>query len=530
MRYTLRLTAPEAMITAADAESRTLRGIAIPYGEFGATNFGKLRIRPGAIRIPANLRRVKLFSEHGRQTPTGYTSAAEDGPTELKLAFAVARTPDGDMALLEAQEGVRDGLSVELANVELENGTDVVAADLVGVAQVAIPAFPGAVLTASEASEETPIDPSPAVENPETSPAGDEDPEPSETDPADTTEENPAMTETTLEASLNPAPTRRREMTAVEFSATLAGIMRNATDAGQVNAALADITPASTGSDDAFMRPAWLGELWTPELDRRPFINAVGSKPLTSMRWEGWRWVTKPEVDRYAGNKAEIPTSPASIEPADGEAYRIAGGWDLDRVYVDFPNGFVEAFMAAAVQDYRRKSEAFLSTGHPGSVGPPALAPVVGLIDEATDVGGSDDLVDALADVVGALLGVGARVSFIMMASDVYADFIKLPADQVPWWLQRQGSVSLTGQSVDVADVTIGAEPSLPAGTVLAGDRDAVDFRETGPIKVQAINIPNGGIDLALFGYQGQLVHDAAGLVKTTVPPPLPLADAPAAE
>ena len=40
---------------------------------------------------------------------------------------------------------------------------------------------------------------------------------------------------------------------------------------------------------------------------------------------------------------------------------------------------------------------------------------------------------------------------------------------------------------------------------------------ETGPINVNAINLPNGGVDFGLFGYWAQLVHDDDGLAKATV-------------
>ena len=38
-----------------------------------------------------------------------------------------------------------------------------------------------------------------------------------------------------------------------------------------------------------------------------------------------------------------------------------------------------------------------------------------------------------------------------------------------------------------------------------------------GPINVQAVNLPNGGIDLGLFGYWAQQVHDDDGLATITV-------------
>ena len=141
------------------------------------------------------------------------------------------------------------------------------------------------------------------------------------------------------------------------MSRALVGVSDAGTANQRMHAALADITPAASGTD-ALAQPAWIGELWTPHADRRPMVTLFGTTPLTAMTWQGWRWVVTPEVDTYAGNKAPIPTSPASIVPATGTAGRIAGGWDLDRIYVDFNTGFVEAFWQAAVRDYRLKSEA----------------------------------------------------------------------------------------------------------------------------------------------------------------------------
>src|SRR5262245_33785574 len=120
--YSLTLTAPAATIDAADLDGRRLEGVAIPYGQAGDTSAGRLTITPGAVRLPENLRRVKLFREHGRTTPLGYAVDATDTPTALHMGFAVGRTPDGDMALLEASEGIRDGFSVELHNVKIRNG------------------------------------------------------------------------------------------------------------------------------------------------------------------------------------------------------------------------------------------------------------------------------------------------------------------------------------------------------------------------------------------------------------------------
>ena len=300
------------------------------------------------------------------------------------------------------------------------------------------------------------------------------------------------------------------------WASRAAEALRGATDAAAVNAALADITPgASTG--DVFPRPAWLGELWFPQAAARPLVDAIGVEPLTALKMQGWKWETPPEVAPYAGNKAEVPSNAGvKVVPAEADAHRIAGGWDLDRVYVDFNTGFLEAFQAAAVRDYRRKSQTYFVNGHAAITGPPAIAAADGILVDATDLGTAPDVQTALQSVVAFLNGNGANISFIAMASDVSGAFLAITTSTAPWWLAGQSSVSLNGNA-DVAGTTVVVDPQLPAGTVLAGDKDAVSLWETGPINVNAVNLPNGGVDLGLFGYWAQLVHDPDGLAKVTV-------------
>ena len=511
MRYTLTLTAPAATITAAELDSRRLAGVAIPYGQAGHTSAGRLTINPGAIRLPGDLRRVKLFREHGRTTPVGFALDATETPEALTMSFHVGATPDGDRALLEAAEGIRDGLSVELHDVKIRDGV-VTAAELVGVAQVAVPAFAGAVLTASETPPEnvpdTDDDDDGTDETDETDETVTDDPATPDPDESET-----AVT-VTAEAS-RPTPAAERTpatgpRTLVEFASSLAPVMTAAGDAGTVNAALADIIPANTGDPGgAFIRPMWLGELWTPRRDDRHFVNVFSGPALTGMTWEGWKWDVTPVVGPYAGNKTPIPTSPATIVPETGTATRIAGGWDVDRIYEDFNTGFIAALLEAATYDYGQKSEAALATE---------------LLAVATDGGPATSVPEGISIIASTLAGVGANLSTLAMAPDVFGVFLGLPLADVPWWLTNQSVVTISGEgSSSVAGVVVDVVPSLPSGTMLGADRNAVDFRETGPFRVQALNIPNGGIDVALFGYQGQIVHDARGVVKVAAPV-LPLA------
>jgi hypothetical protein len=79
--------------------------------------------------------------------------------------------------------------------------------------------------------------------------------------------------------------------------------------------------------------------------------------------------------------------------------------------------------------------------------------------------------------------------------------------------------VSIKAAGGSVADLKFFVDPGLAAGTVLAGDRQAATHFEAAgsPLRVQAVNIPNGGIDIGVFGYAGDLLNDGRGLVKQAV-------------
>ena len=504
VRLSMLLPGPPVTATAAD---RTIAGVALPYGEVGRTSAGPVTVNAGAIRVPPNLRSIKLFREHGRTHPLGYATAATETPEGLRMSFHAASTPDGDAALVEASEGVRDALSVELDNVTIDADGRVTSADLTGVALTSVPAFPGARLVASAATGDDDQDDAGDGDQDD---AGDGDNAGDGTNQGGTVVVNAPAGGTGAGAPAVGASRARRGRGRVA-GLTLDAAMRRVVervagspDAAAINAALSDITPAGDTSDGAFIRPQWIDELWTPIDLRRPYANSIQSGVLTGMKVFGWKWGTRPVVGPYAGNKAAIPSGPVTFGPAEATAYRHAGGWDVDRIYVDLGDAsLLSAILNAAAQDYAMQLEATIG----------AL-----LADEATPATATD-LPDALA-VVGATLGAaGARPSFVAMSSDLWSGYLNLSASEAPWWLAG-------GQTPDVVDGTTSAlglriftDATLPAQTVLAGDRRAATHYEPrgNPFRVQAVNIPNGGVDIGVYGYAADIVNDARGLVVVTV-------------
>jgi hypothetical protein len=497
---TFTFSAPAAGVSADLGDDRTIRGVVVPYGVPGRTDAGDLKVRAGGLRTPADLRRVKLFREHGRTTPVGYAQARDDTDTAvLRMAFRVAATPDGDTALVEAAEGVRDAMSVELDNVDIR-GEWIESADVVAVALVPLPAYadarvnaagnPTGRITMTTAPE--PVDP--------VDPDKDDD----EDKPAEVVA---ASRRPTVAASLNPsAPARRVQVNASQAIDRIRSVVRGASDAAQVNAALSDVIPGND-TGQGFIRDQWLGELWTPVAAQRPYVNAMTNATLTGLRFYGWKWEETPQVGPYAGNKAAIPSNPVSIVPVEGTAYRLAGGWDVDRALVDLgAPGFIEAMFSAAVADYGKKSNAAAGT---------FLAANATVLTNAVT-----NLVDALAACAAALATNGASVSWVAIAADLWSDYLAMTSAEAPWWLSiAAGSVSIKDPSGTVADLSFFVDPTLPAGTVMAGDKRATTHFEAAgsPLRVQAVNIPNGGIDLGVFGYAGDLLTDGKGLVKVVV-------------
>jgi HK97 family phage prohead protease len=154
-----------ADITAADTERRTIVGTVVPYGVTGSTSLGPVIFQPGSITAGDN---VKLLLEHDGRRPIGKATGFVDGPDRLVGSFRISQTSAGTDSLVEASDGLRDGLSVGASILESTVGEAgeliVSAAELVEVSLVTSPAFQAAQVTQVAASADP--DPEPSAEPP----------------------------------------------------------------------------------------------------------------------------------------------------------------------------------------------------------------------------------------------------------------------------------------------------------------------------------------------------------------------------
>lgn len=161
----IKLTAQAVTIDAAagDTPSRTISGIALPYGETAVVSDGTaVRFKPGAL--PVEGKAPKLFMYHDSTQPVGLVTARQDTDAGMLFTAKISTTAAGDEALTLALDGVLDAVSVGVNPTKFsydDDGTMVVeAADWLELSLVPVPAFAGAEIRQVYASAEDPVLPS----------------------------------------------------------------------------------------------------------------------------------------------------------------------------------------------------------------------------------------------------------------------------------------------------------------------------------------------------------------------------------
>jgi phage head maturation protease len=141
-------------ITAADSNSRTITGRIVTFEETGNASIGKVQFAAGSIEPTA----VLLNLEHDRTRRIGKTLSIESSEQGIDATFKIAETTAGNDALIEAQEGLRDGFSVEVSFDEYETLKDgtvrILAGELTGVALTSEPAIRSARVESVAATED----------------------------------------------------------------------------------------------------------------------------------------------------------------------------------------------------------------------------------------------------------------------------------------------------------------------------------------------------------------------------------------
>lgn len=518
------LTASGELLTAS-LDDRTLTYRLLPYGEPGRTNVGRVTASRGVIGLPPDPTTLVANMEHDRKRPVARFVSIDESDEGLTATLRVLPTSAGNDLLVEASEGVRTGISVELDGVAIRDGA-LRAGLLTGAGFTTTPAFPSAQLVAADAGDLPDeldidgvkyrrVDPDPEPEQP--APA--DPPQTATAAAADPTQEDSTMTQTvtaSAPADLIVGSPSQDGPTAHDVARLLAaahdrrdpGVLRalEQLSSTQLFAALSDIKYDSSGAAGVnITQPDWLGHLWSGRQYQRRYMTLFGAvRPLTALEVKGWKWGVKPEGGTWSGNKAAVPSNSPTTAPYSKKANRWAGGHDIAREYVDFPNPeFWDAYVSAMNEDYAKDSdEGFLA-----EIVAAATAVEVGTIPSGVPEG-----LVKIVDGALAVLDKGAP-AFAVMGKALWRDFILAPKDETLEYL----STSLGLEDGQVAGFRV-----IPASTddiaddeVLVGAREAAEARELpgqSPLRVEALNLVNGGVDNAFFGYWTSVIHEPEAL------------------
>ena len=512
----------EAGLFAVDHATRTIRGVLIPWGEQSRTSVSKTKpvtFPRGSVAIPRDPSVVGLNRMHDRFDPYGRATELVDEEVGLVAEFSIANTPEGDAYL--AEPGNLRRLSAEVRNIRrADDGT--ATAELTGAALVDEGAFASAALFAIDAPEAD--EPDDQGEEPDTTtdPASEPDgTEPAE-EPADDEEEDTVAEAEVPNTFAATTAAPRTGMNKGEMFAAMSALATGRADTATVERmqahwgggeaglfALSDIKYDGTGGVGAKMTPsAWLGEVLDGTTYQQQFANLFGHRDLTALAMSGWKWTTKPTGGAWAGNKAAIPSNTPVVAPVTANASRWAGGHDHAREHADFGTpGYFEAYYAAMVESYLKWVDETIVLA-----GIDAVATQLEADNPAGLAIGA--AMSKLIDGATAVVTAGLIPTFAVLPPAEWKSILKTPNSDVLGYLNA--ALGLDQGTLDNAGFII--RPSSLVTNPIVGSRNAADVYELpgSPIRAEALNIANGGIDTGLFGYAGLLVKNAAGIVEVT--------------
>jgi hypothetical protein len=268
--------------------------------------------------------------------------------------------------------------------------------------------------------------------------------------------------------------------------------------------ALDDITYNAAGDIAPLLPKQWLGEIQDGVTTEQTFVPLFGSQNLTSLYMTGWKWNAKPSGATWAGNKTEVPSTPASFTQVSDTATRWAGANDIAREHRDFGTpGFFEAYDRIMRQSFFDWLDALVMTE--------ALAAATDVeADNPTGltigVGWSQLIDGALAVLDAGLTPTGAVIS-----STLAKGMLKFPQSDILGYLS--GAIGLEGGSLEGFQFKFSGD--ITANHILVVSRSAADVYTLpgSPVRAEALNIANGGVDVGFFGYGGFFVNNAAGIV-----------------
>lgn len=468
-------------ITAADAKTRTIFGQIVPFGQSGSTSLGPVIFEAGSLHIGEN---VKVLLEHDGRRPVGKLVSHSANPSGIMGEMKISQTTAGSDVLVEAADGLRDGISVGANIIEhtVKDGTIIVqAAELVEVSLVTSPAFADARVTQVAASAD---DETQTVEETEMT-----------EQPIEVIEEVAEVEASKVEASTYGSPifTQPRELpalTAGQYAHKMLAAQRGDRSAIDFVTAAGE---ATTTNNAGLIPVPYMREVIGVVDSSRPFIDSIERRALPSAGMS-FRIPVR-DVAPTVGETAELGTpSDTAMEVSDLEVsvVKFAG---QNRVSIELLErsdpSYLDEVLRNLAASYAQQTDLYAFTegvvgcGASGGVG--FVAAIADAISDSANVMrkdpnrllvGSTQYASILADVDGS-----GRPLFTAVGPTTNA----------------AGQISRSAGSVMGLDLV--KDYNIGATNILAYPSDYAAFYESGTAQVRVNVIDTMTVEIAVYGF-----------------------------
>jgi len=488
-------------ITAADTNKRTISGKIVTWEERGSTSAGATVFEKDSIDFS---KPVKLLLEHEMTKPLGKLIDITATDTGLEATFRLAKTFRADDALEEAATGLRDGFSVGVKINEWKNEE--------GVLRIKSSTLQEVSLVTNPAIESARVAEVAASETPENSEATATDEQPKEQQVSEVTSEAPIATEA-VEAAQAPVVTASTYMaytkprvdtnvTAGQYVNAQVRAIQGDTDARDLIAAL---QIATTTENTGMVPPNYLRDVIGVIDSSRPFIDSIERAPLPATGMKIFTPVLGAQA--IVGQTAEGVEAASQDTAVTYQEDSVVKFFGANRVNVELLDrsdpSFLDLLVRELAASYAQKTDAYASN--------------IAAHNSAASTGSSiyKAIADGIADSYNVmrftpnrlLVAPGSGINGIDFAGLLGAvdgsnrPLFAAAAPQNAAGLMTQGSTNGT-----VAGLSLVVDPNYTGNN--SGDKyalvypsAAMRFHESAQFELRANIVPNGQVEIGLYGY-----------------------------
>ena len=489
----INFSATEINLTANTAK-REISGLIVPFNSRGYTSAGEVVFEKGAFgEITAS--KIKLLRDHRIDQPVGRMIQVNETAQGLEATFKLGSSTRAQDTVLEAAEGLKDGLSIgaKLDQWSEKDGVIYVsAATIKEVSVVTEPAFSEARIALVASATE-----------------------PEQEKETVMTETNPvAETEVSVEAAeVKPsahtpatqvftAPRVNTNVTAGQFAMAQIKASQGDSDARDLVAAL---QVATVAENTGMVPPNYLKDVIGIIDAQRPFIDSIERAPLPS---SGMKIFT-PKLGAQAtvaltAEGAEFSSTDTAVTFQEDTIVKFAGAGTLDVELIDRSDpSFLDLYLRELAASYAQKTDAYASNiaaqNSAGSTGSTIYKAIADGIADSYGVmkrtprnllvsngGGSGDI--DFSGLLGAVDSTGRPL---------YAAAAIQNANGVITQGSTNGTVA--GLNLVVDPYYTGNDAGVKYGLVYP--TDAMRFHESGTLEIRANVVANGQIQIGIYGY-----------------------------